>query len=102
MKKALIGLLLVGLAVTSVQPAKAAFVIGGENGWQLSTDGIVDVFATYATTTPKPSGSRSLSLLSIGGTENTQDTGKLGQHHQRIDEAERRAGIVDDGLNRCG
>jgi hypothetical protein len=43
--------------------AQAAFVVGGENGWQLSTDGIVDVFATYQTVSPKPSGSRSISFL---------------------------------------
>lgn len=54
-------------------PATAAFVIGGENGWQLSTDGIVDVFTTYATTSPLPSGGRALSLLSVGGTESSYD-----------------------------
>ena len=73
MKKMLIGVVLVGLAVAAAQPAKAAFVIGGENGWQLSTDGIVDVFSTYATTGPVPKGNRALSLLSAGGTENSQD-----------------------------
>lgn len=61
------------VSVATSKPCDAAFVIGGENGWQLSTDGIVDVFATYASTSPKPGGNRSLSLLSIGGTENTYD-----------------------------
>ena len=65
--------LFAAVLLTISKPCSAAFVIGGENGWQLSTDGIVDVFATYATTSPKPPGARSLSLLSIGGTENTQD-----------------------------
>lgn len=53
--------------------AHAGFTIGGENGWQLSTDGIVDVFSTYASTSPLPGGSRSLSLLSAGGTESSYD-----------------------------
>ncbi|ABK98522.1 hypothetical protein [Pelobacter propionicus] len=38
-------------SLTATNPASAAFTVGGENGWQLSTDGIVDVFATYHTTT---------------------------------------------------
>ena len=61
------------LSLTVARSGNAAFVIGGENGWQLSTDGIVDVFATYATTSPVPAGKRSLSLLSAGGTESTYD-----------------------------
>ncbi|MDA8413342.1 MAG: hypothetical protein M0023_06080 [Desulfobacteraceae bacterium] len=65
--------LFVAMLLTVSRPCSAAFVIGGENGWQLSTDGIVDVFATYATTTRLPTGPRSLSLLSFGGTEGTQD-----------------------------
>jgi hypothetical protein len=65
--------LFVALSMTISKPCSAAFVIGGENGWQLSTDGIVDVFATYATTSPLPSGPRAISLLSAGGTEGSQD-----------------------------
>jgi hypothetical protein len=65
--------LFVALSLTISKPCSAAFVIGGENGWQLSTDGIVDVFATYAATSPLPKGPRALSLLSAGGTENTYD-----------------------------
>jgi len=65
--------LLVALSLTIGKPCSAAFVIGGENGWQLSTDGIVDVFATYASTSPLPGGNRAVSLLSAGGTENTYD-----------------------------
>ncbi len=38
-------------SLTATNPASAAFTVGGENGWQLTTDGIVDVFATYHTTT---------------------------------------------------
>jgi hypothetical protein len=65
--------LFAAVSLTISKPCSAAFVIGGENGWQLSTDGIVDVFATYATTSPLPSGNRALSLLSAGGTEGSQD-----------------------------
>lgn len=33
-----------------------AFVVGGENGWQFSTDGFVNVFAIYQTTEKTPAG----------------------------------------------
>jgi hypothetical protein len=49
MKKISIGALLVALAVVMAGPAQAAFTVGGENGWQLSTDGIVNIFAAYQT-----------------------------------------------------
>ena len=49
MKKLSIGALLVALAVTMAGPAQAAFTVGGENGWSLSTDGIVNIFAAYQT-----------------------------------------------------
>lgn len=52
------------------KPCSAAFVIGGENGWQLSTDGIVDVFSTYQSTSKAPTGSRFASLLN-GDTAGT-------------------------------
>jgi hypothetical protein len=65
--------LLAAVSLSFSKPCSAAFVIGGENGWQLSTDGIVDVFATYATTTPTPAGDRALSLLSAGGAGSGQD-----------------------------
>jgi hypothetical protein len=48
-----LGLFVAGSMAVST-PARAAFVIGGENGWQLSTDGIVDVFSYYHSTTPLP------------------------------------------------
>lgn len=52
------------MLVTGVGTANAAFVVGGENGWQLSTDGIVDVFSVYQTTSPKPAGARATTFLS--------------------------------------
>ena len=78
MKKVVITVgLFVAASLVASTPARAVVVVGGSNGWEFSTDGIVDVFATYATTTPKPAdiGTRShaLSLLSVGGTETTQD-----------------------------
>jgi predicted porin len=51
------------LLAVSALPAEAAFVVGGENGWQLSTDGIVDVFSFYQSTSPIPAGDRSFSLI---------------------------------------
>jgi hypothetical protein len=56
MKKISSGILVLALALMMNKPADAAFVVGGENGWQLSTDGIVDVFATYQTASPFPGG----------------------------------------------
>src|SRR6266540_792490 len=34
--------------------AEAAFVIGGENGWQFSTDGFLNVFGVYQSTEKRP------------------------------------------------
>jgi opacity protein-like surface antigen len=56
MKKLSIGALLVALAVVMAGPAQAAFTVGGENGWSLSTDGIVNIFAAYQTSSPNPAG----------------------------------------------
>jgi hypothetical protein len=56
MKKLSIGALLVALAVVMAGPAQAAFTVGGENGWQLSTDGIVNIFAAYQTQNGNPNG----------------------------------------------
>src|SRR5512138_902916 len=73
MKKSVVTVTLLLAAVTQLPSADAAFVVGGENGWQLSTDGIVDVFATYNTTNALPGGNRSISLLSVGGNETKAD-----------------------------
>ena len=54
------------MTLSALGTANAAFVIGGENGWQLSTDGIVDVFDTYMSASAKPSGTRSVSFLNGG------------------------------------
>lgn len=63
--------LIVAVSLAVSNPCSAAFTIGGENGWQLSTDGIVDVFATYRTTSPAPNSNVGLNLL--GGNPNAYD-----------------------------
>jgi len=65
--------LLAAFSMVASKPAAAAFVIGGSNGWELSTDGIVDFFATYNSTTKGPGAGHSLSLLSVGGNESKDD-----------------------------
>jgi len=53
MKKTILSKLVTGLlgvaALVAVagSPAQAAFVVGGENGWQMSFDGMINVFAVY-------------------------------------------------------
>jgi len=54
MRKLTIGALLVAMAVVMAAPAQAAFTVGGENGWSLSTDGIVNIFGAYMTTEENP------------------------------------------------
>ena len=64
------------IAVASLaanKPVYAAFEIGEAKGWKLSTDGIVDFFATYNVTTKGPGAGHSLSLLSVGGNESSKD-----------------------------
>ncbi len=64
---------LAAVSIVANKPAQAAFEIGGVNGWKLSTDGIVDFFATYNSTTKGPGAGHSLSLLSVGGNESSKD-----------------------------
>jgi predicted porin len=65
MKKFSIGALLVAMALVMAGPAQAAFTVGGENGWSLSTDGIVNIFGIYQATEALPTGANSLSLLNM-------------------------------------
>jgi hypothetical protein len=45
---ALFGLMgLAALTLMASTPAKAAFVVGGENGWQMSYDGMINAFMVY-------------------------------------------------------
>ncbi len=74
MKKITIVISALILALTAIRSADAAFSVGGENGWQLSTDGIVDVFSTYNSTSPAPnSANHGLNLLSAGTTTTGYD-----------------------------
>jgi hypothetical protein len=56
MKKMKLGSLITGLVglaallVVASSPAQAAFVVGGENGWQMSFDGMINAFMVYDTT----------------------------------------------------
>jgi hypothetical protein len=46
----LIGMLgFAALVLVAATPAKAGFVVGGENGWQMSYDGMINVFMVYTT-----------------------------------------------------
>ena len=64
--------LFAAVSLTVSKPCSAAFVVGGENGWQLSTDGIVDVFSYYHTAQPLPNNpagfTRATSLLDNAST----------------------------------
>jgi len=62
MKKLTTGALLGALALCLAGPAQAAFTVGGENGWSLSTDGIVNIFGIYQTTEANPGGYSLLNL----------------------------------------
>ncbi|HOP41428.1 MAG TPA: hypothetical protein PLI53_10340, partial [Geobacteraceae bacterium] len=68
---AFIGLLgFAALILVASTPAKAAFVVGGENGWQLSFDGMLNAFMVYSVTDKAPTGVDSVSaLLTIGQSE---------------------------------
>jgi hypothetical protein len=77
MKKFSIGALLVAMAVVMAGPAQAAFTVGGENGWSLSTDGIVNIFGIYAATEKSPDLTtlQAVSLLSVNDQNADQKFG---------------------------
>lgn len=64
---------LAAVSMVASNPASAAVEIGSSNGWQVTTDGIVDFFATYNSTSKGPGAGHSLSLLSVGGNESKSD-----------------------------
>ncbi|MRR57949.1 MAG: hypothetical protein EG824_07050 [Deltaproteobacteria bacterium] len=48
MSSAILGVLgIAALVLVAATPAKAAFVVGGENGWQMSYDGMINAFMVY-------------------------------------------------------
>lgn len=66
-------LLLAAVAAPSAQ----AFDVGGSNGWKFSTDGFLNVFATYQTVEERPAGV-------IGGTIGLDQTGGTGERQQQF------------------
>jgi hypothetical protein len=64
---------LAAVSITADNRAEAAVTVGGSNGWEFSTDGIVDLFSYYTSTEKLPTGKRELSLLSVGGNETKSD-----------------------------
>ncbi len=47
---------LAALVAVAASPAQAAFVVGGENGWQMSFDGMINVFGVYDTKSSRTGG----------------------------------------------
>ena len=74
MKKLVSSVAALLLALTAIPSAEAAFVIGGENGWQFSTDGFLNLFATYETVSKAPANTAGgmLSSRQGAGGENEQ------------------------------
>lgn len=68
MHKFITRLAVILLAVAAVPSAQAAFVVGGENGWQFSTDGFLNVFGVYESVEKRPAGV-------VGGNINGDQTG---------------------------
>ena len=67
LSKLVTGLLgLAALVAVSSSPAQAAFVVGGENGWQMSFDGMINVFVVYSVTDKAPTGTDGNGALTIG------------------------------------
>jgi len=57
LSKMFTGLLgLAALVAVAASPAQAAFVVGGENGWQMSFDGMINVFGVYDTKSSRTGG----------------------------------------------
>lgn len=73
-KKSIIRVLaitIIGLAASS--SAEAAFVVGGENGWQMSFDGMINAFMTYTVNDKDPVGTTNNGSVGIDiGPGNTR------------------------------
>ncbi|MRR34503.1 hypothetical protein EG829_07350, partial [bacterium] len=82
-KTGLIAAMLVG--GLSAGTAHAGFVVGGENGWQFTTDGFINVFATYESVEEKPAG--------VTGGSLGLDTDVEGQQQFRV-----RTGLLPVGI----
>lgn len=71
--------LCVAASLVATKPCSAGFAVGGENGWQLTTDGIVDVFATYDTTS-KVTGAKT----TAGGLDWLDSSTDANKYNQRF------------------
>jgi hypothetical protein len=75
MKKTILSKLVTGLlgvaALVAVagSPAQAAFVVGGENGWQMSFDGMINAMMVYSMTEKETGAHDVSSSLTIGRAE---------------------------------
>lgn len=79
--------MLAALAVATVAPSAHAFDIGGANGWKFSTDGFLNVFATYESVGQRPTGV-------VGGSIGGDQTGTgEGQEQFRV-----RTGLLPVGV----
>jgi len=75
MKKSAIFIAVLLLALTALPSAEAAFVIGGENGWQFSTDGFINVFAVYQTLEKAPTNVAPVEGFLSGNSSRTATAG---------------------------
>ena len=64
------------VAAAAAAPSAQAFEVGGSNGWKFSTDGFLNVFATYESVGQRPAGV-------IGGTLGGNQTG-TGESQQQF------------------
>jgi hypothetical protein len=80
-------IMLAALAVATAAPSAQGFDIGGANGWKFSTDGFLNVFATYESVGQRPAGV-------IGGSIGGDQTGTgEGQEQFRV-----RTGLLPVGF----
>jgi len=63
---------LVALVAVTCTPAQAAFVVGGEQGWQMSFDGMINAMMTYSMTEGAPDGPLRNGFLTIGQEKRDQ------------------------------
>lgn len=76
MKRLATGVAALLLALTAIPSAEAGFVVGGENGWQFSTDGFLNVFGTYESVEQRPAG---VIGGTLGGDQTATGTGEAQQ-----------------------
>jgi hypothetical protein len=80
MKKFKVSSLLLGLGLLSFlqccqpAPSQAAFVVGGENGWQMSFDGMLNAFMVYSMTSTPPKGNVEGGAVTIGWENRDRQT----------------------------